>query len=65
MFVGLLTGIDNASNNIKWVSLNNQKCMTQPSLISLYCKEYSQDFHYYPFVVKLDSCVGSYIDRYC
>ena len=21
--------------------------------------EYSQEFHYYPFVVKLDKCVGS------
>ena len=39
--------------------LSNQKCMTQPTLISLHPNEYSQEFHYYPFAVKLDRCVGS------
>ena len=33
--------------------------MTQPTLINLHANEYSQEFHYYPFVVKLDRCVGS------
>ena len=33
--------------------------MTQPTLINLYSNEYSQEFHYYPFAVKLDRCVGS------
>ena len=33
--------------------------MTQPTLINLYPYEYSQEFHYYPFSVKLDRCVGS------
>ena len=33
--------------------------MIQPSLINLHPYEYSQEFHYYPFVVKLDRCVGS------
>ena len=28
--------------------------MTQPTLINLHANEYSQEFHYYPFVVKLD-----------
>ena len=28
--------------------------MTQPTV-----NEYSQEFHYYPFMVKLDRCVGS------
>ena len=32
--------------------------MTQPTLINLHSNEYSQEFHYYPFVVKLDGCVG-------
>ena len=36
-----------------------QKCMTQPSLINLGSNEYSQEFHNYPFAVKLDRCVGS------
>ena len=33
--------------------------MTQPILINLNPNEYSQEFHYYPFVVKLDRYVGS------
>ena len=34
--------------------------MTQPTLINLYSNEYSQEFHYYPFAVKLDRCIGSF-----
>ena len=32
--------------------------MTQHTL-NLHHDEYSQEFHYYPFAVKLDRCVGS------
>ena len=49
----LLTGLVNGSNHTKCVSLSNQKCMIQPTLINLHPNEYSQDFHYYPFSVKL------------
>ena len=28
------------------------------NLINLHPSEYKQEFHYYPFVVKLDRCVG-------
>ena len=59
IFIGLLTGIVSASSTTKYVLLNNQKCMTQPALINLHPNEYSQEFHYYPFAVKLDRCVGS------
>ena len=41
----------------KCVSLTNQKYMVQPSLFNLYPNEYSQEFHYYPFSVKLYRCV--------
>ena len=41
------------------MSLNNQKCMTQTTLINLHPNEYIQEFHYYPFAVKLDRRVGS------
>ena len=34
--------------------------MTQPTLINLHPNEYSQKFHYYPFAVNLDRCVGSF-----
>ena len=33
--------------------------MTQPNLINLHPNEYTQEFHYYPFAVKLDRCVRS------
>ena len=33
--------------------------MTQPTLINLNPSEYSQEFHYYSFEVKLDRCIGS------
>ena len=59
IFIGLLTGLANGSNHKKCVSLNNQKCTTQPTLINLHPNEYSQEFHYYPFAVNLDRCVGS------
>ena len=49
MFIVLLSNIVNGSNHAKCVSLSNQKCMTQPTLINLYQNEYSQKFHYYPF----------------
>ena len=33
--------------------------MTQPTLINLHPNEYSQEFDFYPFAVKLDRCVKS------
>ena len=39
--------------------LSNQKCKIQPALINLLPNEYSQEFQYYPFPLKLDRCVGS------
>ena len=59
IFIGLLTDIISASNHTKCVSLSNQKCMTQPTLINLHPNENSKEFHYYPFAFKLHRCVGS------
>ena len=56
IFIGLLTGLVNGSSHAKCVSLSNQKCMIQPTLINLHLNEYSQEFHYYPFAFKLDGC---------
>ena len=58
-FIRLLSSIVNPSNHVKCVSLSNQKCEIQPTLINLHPNEYSHAFHYYPFSVKLDRCVGS------
>ena len=59
MFFGLLIGLISASNHTKCVSLSNKKGEIQPTFINLYPNEYSQEFHYYPFTVKLDKCVGN------
>ena len=55
IFMGLLISIVNA----KCVSLRNQKCEIQRTFINLHPNEYSQEFHYYPFTIKLDKWVGS------
>ena len=36
IFAGLLTGLVNGSNHTKYVSLRNQKCITQTTLINLH-----------------------------
>ena len=59
VFVVLLTSIVNASNHTKCVSLSNHKCEIQPTLINVHPNEYSQEFQYYPFAVKLDRCAES------
>ena len=41
------------------MSLNNQNCQIQPTLINLHPTEYSQEIHYYPYAVKLEKCVGN------
>ena len=59
IFIGLLTGLVNGSNHTNCVSLSNQKCMTQRTLINLDPNEYTQEFHCYSAAVKLDICAGS------
>ena len=48
IFIGLLSSIVNASYHTKYVSLSNQKCKIQATLINLHPNEYCQEFHYYP-----------------
>ena len=60
MLMGLLSSIFNTYNrHSNWISLSNPRCMIPIILIKLHSNEYSQEFHYYPFSVKLDRCVGS------
>ena len=42
MFVVLLIALVNASSHAKCVSLSNQKCKIQPTLINLHPNEYNQ-----------------------
>ena len=48
-----------ASDHTKYVLLSRQKFKTQPTLLNLHPYEYSQEFHCYPFSVKLDRCSRS------
>ena len=57
--IGLWNVLINGSNHTKCVSLNNQKCRIQHTLINSQPNEYSQESHYYPFAVKLSRCVES------
>ena len=57
--IALLSTIVNESNHTKCISVSNQKHVIQPSLINLYPNKCSWEFHYYPFAVKLNTCVGS------
>ena len=41
------------------MSLSNQKCEIQATVINLHPNEYNQELHYHPFAVKLDKCAGS------
>ena len=55
IFIGLLTDLVDGFNHTKCISLNNQKCMIQPTLMNLHPNECNQEFHYYPLAVKLDN----------
>ena len=46
IFIGLLTGLVNGSNDTKCVSLSNQKHVIQPTLVNLNPNEYNREFHY-------------------
>ena len=46
MFIVLLANLVNVSSHTKCVSLSNQKCEIQPTLINLHPNEYSQELHY-------------------
>ena len=59
IFIVLLAHIVNASTNKKCMPLNNKKYEIQLTLINLHPNEYSQELHYYPFVIKFDKCAES------
>ena len=59
MLIELLTNLVNASNHTKCISLNNQQCMTQPTLINSHPNKYSQGLCCYPYAVNIDRFMGS------
>ena len=62
MFIVLLTSIVHTSNHTKCVFLSNQKCEIRLTFINLHPNKYSQKFHYYPSVYKLE--LMTYLIKY-
>ena len=58
-FSGSITSIGIVSDHTKCISLKNQQCLTQPTLINLHLYEYIEGLRYYLFAVNLDRCVRS------
>ena len=54
-----IASMANVSNFITCISLNNQPCMTRPTVIDLNLDEYNQGLRYYQFMVNLDRCNGN------
>ena len=46
IFIRLLTSVVNSSNYLNCVSLSNQQCMIEATLINLHPNEYSQGLRY-------------------
>ena len=59
LFMGLLINIINASNHTKCISLKDQQCMIQPTLINFHANECCEGLFHCPFGVNLDRCVRS------
>ena len=55
-----LSSIVNTGDHVKCISVSNQQCMTQPTLINLHPNKYVEGLRYYPFAVNLDRCMGGY-----
>ena len=50
----------NGYDHTKFISLNDQQCITQTTLLNLHSNEFIQGFSYYPFVVNVNRCMGNY-----
>ena len=59
-FSGSLASMANTTNFATCILLNYQPWMTRPTLIDLNSDEYNEGLRYYPFIVNLDRCNGSY-----
>ena len=58
-FSATLASIVNVSDHAKCISLNNQPCLTQLTLIDLKPEEFNPGLSYYSFMVIIDRCNGS------
>ena len=58
-FSGSLTSVVNIPGHTKRISLNNQQCMTKPTLINLHPNESIEGLRCYSFAVNLDIYIES------
>ena len=58
-FSGSLTSMAKISNFTRFISLNNQSCMTRPTFFYFNPDECNHGFRYYPFMVNLDRCIDA------
>ena len=56
IFSGSLASMANVSNYTKCLSLNNQSCMTRPTLIDFNPDEHNQRLSYYAFMANINRC---------
>ena len=54
-----LSNIDNPPDQVKCISLNNQQCIVQFTLVNLHPSKYNEGLRYFPFAVNLDRCMES------
>ena len=54
-----LSRIASTPDHVICISLYNQQCMTQPTLINLHPNALMEGLRYCPFAVNLDRCMGS------
>ena len=57
---GSLAHMAKFSNRTKWISLNNQPCMTRAMFINLNPDKHNQGLPHYPCMVSLDRYNESY-----
>ena len=54
-----LSSIDNPPDQVKCISLNNQQCMVQLTLVNLHPNKYNEGLRYFLFDINLDRCMES------
>ena len=64
IFIRLLTGLVNGSNHAKCMSLSNQKCIIQPTLINLHLNELEVVILLMTYLIKNVSQIKQMIEIY-
>ena len=63
VFVALLSF--NGSLDTKWISLNNEPCLTRPTLVYLNFDEDDHGLHHFLFIMESCNILGDLLSRIC